>query len=337
MTQRQAEDAGQAAVTPETADGPELRGTYFAVRIALVVSALMVMAAPAAQWAFGQTHTWPQSISDSFYTTSKLIFVIGLGAASMLLLVVRADQFIEHTLLKVGGMFGLVVSAVACVAKDGQGDAVAYDQGLATQNRFTLGALLILGTATWLFSLTPWFPADTTDRLAPANIGTPRNRLRERWNVDYASTWTIFLTFVPAMLAVGWLLFSIDDAHWLTRESHLPAAIGLFGALAGVATCRTKVGLWLMDKAGDHPVDDTLNFRVLNREGRRGRAFDLIYAAVAILILLTIGYVVARMLQGDSAPKGWLLAPEFVLLTLFGLFWGTQTIEALKDIEKGPA
>ena len=305
-------------------DGPELRGTYFAVRVGLIASAVLVMLAPVAQRLFGVRHAWPQSISDSYYSTSVLIFVIGLATASTLLLVVRADQFIEHTLLKVAGMFGLVVSAVACQPKDRAGNTLDYADALATQNRFTLGALLVVGTVTWLLSLTGWFPIDVGPRGARG--------VRRRWNVDRTATWLAFFLLVPLLLALGWLLIFWNDGHWLTRESHLPAAFGLFIALALVAFARTRRGLELMERLGDHPVDDDcLNRRVLAHRAHRAKAFDLIYGTIAWLIALVLVWILVRVLQGDGAPKGWLLKPEYALLLLFGAFWCTQTAEAARD------
>lgn len=306
-------------------DGPELRGTYFAVRVGLVASAVLVMLAPVAQRLYGVRDDWPQSISDSFYTTSGMIFVIGLATASTLLLVVRADQYIEHTLLKVAGMFGLVVAAVACEPKDRAGNTIGYADALATQNRFTLGALLVVGTATWLLSLTSWFPIDVGPRAAAG--------LRRRWNVDRTATWLACFLLVPILLALGWFLFFRNDGHWLTRESHLPAAFGLFIALALVAFARTRRGLELMERLGDHPVDDDcLNRRVLAHQARRAKVFDWIYGTIAFLIAIALVWVLFRVLQGDGAPKGWLLKPEYALLLLFGAFWCTQTVEAARDV-----
>jgi hypothetical protein len=302
-------------------DTPEVRGTYFGLRAGLVACSLLVLAAPVSQAVFGDG--WPPSISDSFYTESGGMFVIGLVAASAMLLVIRADTLTETTLLHVAGGLGLVVAGVATTPERPDGSDLPYPAWLADTNEYTLWALLVVGLAASVVSF--WYPKEI-----------------RTWNADPRTTRTLLGLPVALLLAGLVVLVTVPDT--VAEKAHTPSAVAMFALLGAVALLRTTFGLDLLEKLGDHPVDDTplanrrkrsIAARAANPSTGMSR-FDIAYAAVACIIAVTIvaalGVLSVHWTTAAELPNHWVAWVEFILLLTFDGFWVAQTMEAWQDL-----
>ena len=290
-------------------DPREFESTYFALRLGLMFSALLVLLAPAAVGVV--QGDLPPSISDSWYTDARTVFVLGLAAGSALLIVVRGDTLTEQTLLNVAGGLGTLVAAAACWPKDEEGTPLpVYDPEVVVLNEYAIAALLILAFLVWL-----------TATLLPADlVGTG-------WHVNALPGW--LLRAVYPVLVVGAAVMMVRDAQWLATHVHGAAAVAMFALLGAVSLLRTSPGLRLLRRIGDTPVDDSLSMARLvdpDSPGVRARSFDATYAVIAVVTLGVVAVAVALHLN-EAAP-GWVLFVEATLLVLFLLFWGVQTYEA---------
>jgi hypothetical protein len=296
-------------------DSREFKSTYFALRIGLIFCAVLVLLAPLSVRLF--SGSWPPSISDSWYTPARTIFVLGLSAAGCLLIVVRGDTLTEQTLLNVAGSLGLLVAGAACWPKDSKGQSLhSYDPEAAQFNEYAIGALLTLALIVWA----------VRRRLPDKLVGTG-------WKVG--GYFEMGLNAVPLVLTVAGLVAFFTDRTWLVEHIHGPAAVAMFLLLGCVAWLRTGLGLRFLTRIGDTPVDDSLSlYHVENAEepnaGMTG--FDWIYTAVAIGMIAVV--VIAAILAANEMKPGLVLIVEIVLLGLFGVFWGVQTLEAWKVEER---
>lgn len=287
----------------------EFRSTYFALRLGLVLSAVLVLLAPLAARVFDGS--WPPTISDAWYTDARTVFVLGLAAAASLLLVVRGDTLTEQTLLNVAGGLGLLVAGAACWPKDDSGEMLAsFDPAVARLNVYAVGALLVLAVVARVAGL-----------LLPAGM------LGDGWHVSGAAR-TALRSVAPVLVAALVVVFLIDRT-WLATHIHEPAAVVMFFLLGCVVLLRTTPGLRLLGRIGDTPADDTVSSSHLG-EARRSDTpmtrLDVVYAAVAAGMIVVV--VIAALLLVAGAAPGWILVVEALLLVLFGTFWALQTWEA---------
>ncbi|HJQ07593.1 MAG TPA: hypothetical protein VJ872_19235 [Nocardioides sp.] len=292
----------------ERYDSREFESTFFTLRIGLVVSALVVISAPFAARVFG--HHYPPSISDSWYTDARTIFVVALAAGAALLVVVRGDTLTEQTLLNLAGGLGLAVAGAACWPKGSDGKALAtYDPSVAKLNEYAVGAVLVVGAIALVASYV----------LPKRLVGS------DPW---HTKKWAeITLRALPAaLLAYGAIRFLSNERHF-AEHVHGPASVVMFALLGIVALLRTRWGLRVLDLIDDTPVDDSLSSRALPQE--RSSAYDVVYAAVGVLMLVVVA--VAAYLVNSHHKPGWILWIEISLLLLFCVFWSTQTVEGWQE------
>ncbi|MRJ77660.1 hypothetical protein GEV29_14040 [Aeromicrobium sp. SMF47] len=290
-------------------DERELTATFFALRVGLVVAAVFVLLAPVLLLVVqGEL---PPTISDSWWTDARTIFVVGVSAASCLLVVVRGDSLTEQTLLNLAGALGFVVASVACVPRDENGAPLAvYDPDVVQLNRFALIGLLTIGLLVW-----------AVGALLPAAMRGPD------WRVD---GWPrrILTGALPALLVVGVVAFVLDgDA--LARHAHSPAAVAMFALLGLVAMLRTTRGAHVLRRIGDIPTERSLTSMRLSPSPGSAvplKRFDALYTVVATSMLLI--EIIAVVLFLTVEEPGWLLFVETALLLLFMVFWIAQTREA---------
>lgn len=305
----------------EGVETPELRGTYFGLRAGLVASSLLVLAAPVSQAVFGDG--WPPSISDSFYTHSSGMFVMGLVAASAMLLVIRADTLTETTLLHVAGGLGLVVAGVATTPERPDGSQLRYPDWLAATNQYTLWALLVVGLAASAAGF--WYPREI--RIWNAEPGTTR-----------------VLLGLPFGLVLAGIVVMVTVPGTVAEKAHTPAAVAMFVVLGAVAVLRTTFGVDLLEKLGDHPIHDTplanrrrrtTADRAANPSSKMNR-FDLTYTVVACsmaaTIVVALGVLSVHWTIAAELPSHWVAWVEFLLLVTFDGFWVAQTVEAWQDL-----
>jgi hypothetical protein len=310
MTTDELTRAGKAIHTD--AYGPrEFQSTYFALRVGLILSSLMVLLAPLSVGIIDGN--LPPSISDSWYYDSRSIFVVGLATGASLLIVVRGDTQTEQTLLNLAGGLGLIVAGAACWPKDEHGAPLpVYDPEVAKLNEYAIAAILIICAATWVVS-----------RFLPREIvGTG-------WTTVPWASWVLQALF-PGAVVLGAVLFW-NDQTWLAEHAHGPSAVTMFLLLAVVAFLRTSWGLRVLEWINDRPADNSLSAERYDNPAaapEQPLRFDQIYAGVAIAMFAIVA--LATILILTEASPGWVLGVEFALLMLFGVFWGAQTVEAWK-------
>ncbi|RYC03322.1 hypothetical protein [Nocardioides zhouii] len=289
-------------------DEREYKATYFALRVGLIFSSVLVLLAPLSVRMFDGSA--PPSISDSWYTDARMIFVLGLAAAGSLLIVVRGDTQSEQTLLNVAGGLGLIVAGAACWPKDDNGKSLEkYDPDVARLNMYAIGALLVVLLAVWI-------------------LGTVIQRVlvKPRWNTRDPYKW--ILNAIAPLLLVGGLIGFLRFRTPLAEHAHGPAAVSLFVLLGCVALLRTGPGVRFLNGIEDTPVDNSLTaMRNFDGEtGKRAGKFDRVYTLVAIGMFVVVA-AAAALGKSDVRPL-LILIMEALLLVLFVLFWSTQTIEA---------
>lgn len=299
----------------ELIDPREFRATYFALRNGLVLCSAFVLAAPVSLLVL--THHLPPSISDSWYTPARAIFVLGLAAASVLLVVVSGDTLTEQTLLNVAGGLGLVVAGAADWPKDERGSHLpAFPPDVARENAYTLGALLVVGILS----------------LVLVRLGVfGRRRPEDDWKVHGTPRLVLRLVY-PTLFLLGAVGFFWDRTG-LAEHVHVPAAVLMFLLLAGIAWLRTRWGLAALARIGDRPVDRSLGERREIPEGGEldslARRYDGIYAALSAAMVATL--LVAGVLALVAGTTRWVLWVELALLVLFAAFWQVQTHEASSE------
>lgn len=302
-------------MTTESYGNREFRSTYFALRVGLIVAALIVLMAPASAWVFDGDR--PPSISDSWYTDARMIFVIGLAAAGCLLAVVRGDTLVEQALLNIAGGLALVVAAAACWPKDASGESLkVYPADAERMNEYAIGALLV--TAVMVGLATIWLPKEL--------VGTG-------WNAS--GWWKILMEAAYPVVLVAGIAYFLLDRKQFAEHAHGPAAVSMFILLGLVALLRTSWGVGLLTRIGDTPVDDSVSATRLGTERPAHlRRFDTIYAGVAFGMFAVVALAVA--LACSHAEPGWILGVEVALLVLFMVFWGAQTREGWIDDHAPP-
>lgn len=302
----------------ERYDSREFESTFFTLRIGLVVSALVVISAPLAARAFG--HHFPPSISDSWYTDARTIFVVALAAGAALLVVVRGDTLTEQTFLNLAGGLGLAVAGAACWPKDGDGNPLpTYDPSVAKLNEYAIGAVLVVGAVALVASY-----------VLPGRLVASDHWHTKKWA-------ELALRALPAaFLAYGAVRFLSGERHF-AEHVHGPASVVMFGLLGVVALLHTRWGLRVLDFIDDTPVDDSLSSRAVPQQGapqERSSAYDVVYAVVGVLMLVVVA--VAAYLVNSHHKPGWVLWIEISLLLLFCVFWSAQTVEGWQQ-NRSPA
>lgn len=294
----------------EQYDSREFTSTYFALRVGLIASCIFVLMAPTLAWIFQGDR--PPSISDSWYTDARTVFVLGLAAGSALLIVVRGDTLSEQTLLNVAGWLGLVVAGAACWPKDGAGESLpSYDPAVAEMNKYAIAALLATATLVWVIG----------------TFALPQELVGAGWHANETITLSIQAAY-PILIGLGWIGF-LRDRTGVAEHVHGPFATVMFLLLACVALLRTSWGLRLLKLIGDTPVDGTVSELKRGREillAEKADRYDWIYAVVAASMMLVV--IAAVILMKSDAAPGWVIGVETALLVLFGVFWGVQTREA---------
>ncbi|WP_110181107.1 hypothetical protein [Nocardioides solisilvae] len=287
-----------------------IRATYFSLRIGLVACTVLVLLAPlAVRVADG---AWPPTISDTWYTDARTLFVLAVAAAACLLLAVRGDTLTEQTLLNVAGGLGMLVAAAACWPKDSSGEHLpAHDPAVVRLNAYAVGALLAVGLLLWVVSvvLLPRAGGDVDDWRCPRRF---RRVLRG----------------APAVLLVALLVAFAMAPGWVSRHVHEPAAVAMFVLLGGVALLRTTLGLRLLERLGDVPAEQSpagAHLRRAPAAGRRMTGLDAVYGALALGMVAVVALAAVLLLV--EAPVGWVLLVEALLLVLFATFWAVQTWE----------
>ncbi len=289
--------------------------THVTLRVALAGVALAILAAFVVDRT--QRSCWLTSLSASWYTDARPVFVGGLVAIGVALVAYSGSTWTENLLLDLAGVLAPVV-AFAPTPLDVPQDAaclglpfpVSYDVSAADLALLVYLGALVLGTfATFLAS------AAVRAELGPLR---PAQRRARRIGLG-----------IGVGLVAGLVVWRVLDPLFAAHV-HFPAAALMFVLLTGVVAGRTGPVSRLT--ARWDPYRDRAE-----RAGRRvGQRFpyERVYAVVAVVMALTLVAVVPVTLIGLWA---WaVVVAEVVLLVAFLVFWLLQTVQ-LRLLADDPA
>ena len=279
---------------------PENR-TYRNVRLAMIAVLLLLTVSVVIERLETSPSCWQGSISAYYYTPAHGVFVCSVLAIGVCMIVLKGNTPLENALLNIGGMFAPVV---ALVPTPNPGSCWSVSQKLSddaspniANNVWALFAAGGLGLVMSYCLMAGAVRADKRDQKASKD---PRRI--PRWG----TVQSVALAVSTVVLFVGIVWF------WRWPENfegiaHYAAAITFFALIIAIV-CLNAFGAWR-----NLDTDKALKMWVTG-----------LYAAIAVLMLLVVGYGVTAWLT-DS--KYSLLRVEVYLVGLFIVFWIVQTKE----------
>lgn len=273
-----------------------LRLGMIAVVVALVVSIAFVV---------DVTHCWQGSISAYYYTSARPIFVSGMIAISVSLIVIKGSTVTEDLLLNFAGMMAPIVAFVptsferSCanpLEQEASGSADSIRQ--AAQNN--LAATLAAG----LFALVVGLVVFAVEKR--------RGKIGRR---DVPGQVFVLGATALALLVASWLLATerILDYHgW--------SAVAMFGFLALAAIAN---GVWLL----------WVNRRPGPNTSRYWRTYAYLYLFVGVTMIAG-GAFIKFGIRGEWAHRTLVL--EMTEIALFVVMWAVQSVERWDKILQTP-
>ncbi|HVM08368.1 MAG TPA: hypothetical protein VM345_07900 [Acidimicrobiales bacterium] len=279
---------------PKTLQASDALKTYRYLRIGMVAAVVCLATAIAIERS--KVSCWQTSISAYYYTPARAVFVGGLIAVGLALIVIKGRSNVEDMCLNFAGMFAPVV-AVAPTADVGacwsipplarpvtaDGDLAPWVKSYVDNN---LQALLVAGAV----------------GLAAAVVVAIASRRRDGLPAGARASFAV----TAAALVVVWLLIDRWDDFY--TRAHGAAAVLMFLFLIGAVVSKA-VGDWRSPQ----------------------RRFAAVYGAVAVAMAVGGVLIVMLRLGGDHT----VLVLEAFEITLFAVFWVVQTIENWDETAAG--
>lgn len=272
--------------------------TYRTLRAGMVAAGLL-LGLGLVRYIFGPGQGVPKSISATFYTDLRTIFVTTLLAVGLALVAVKGRRGLENTLLDIAGVLVPVVAFVPTPINDptcpvaGRGCVPpAFDGAIA----LNLWAYLGMGL-----------------------IGLVVAALRMGWASRTLTPWSRSSRVGLGVLALIWVLYTgtyLVARPFFVQFAHYTSAISFFLLLIGA--------VWINSRSTrGNPNLEKVSVSVFRRA----------YRAIAIVMVVAIvaGIAVFGMTGSQNAVVGdrfpivfWI---EAVLLVLFVTYWILQTVE----------
>lgn len=239
---------------------------------------------------------WQTSISSYYYTPARAVFVGGLMAIGVSLLVIKGSTRREDVLFNIAGILAPVVGVVPTSAvgecwsleptplpTDGQGNLAPWVIANIDNN---IQALLLAGIVGMI--VVGLIALVVYDHPVSAARSAPRDR-------------QIGLVVTMAVLLAGWAL----DRWWdgFATRAHGFAAVLMFGFLA------LGIGVNAWERR--------------NKPEQRQRRYAGLYAVIAVA-MIAVGVV---MLTAFRDWSHMVLVLEIIEIALFAAFWIAQTVE----------
>jgi hypothetical protein len=265
--------------------------TYRYLRIGMIGAVVLLAASIAIER--GKVHCWQTSISAYYYTPVRAIFVGGMIAVGLSLIVIKGRGLWEDNCLNLAGILAPVV-AVAPTTDVGRCWSVqpnplpinadgSLTHWVVTNIDNNFNALLVAG----VIGLTAAVVIVILEK---------RGMLGSAEEVEPGTIPSLLVT--ASGLMIGWWLFL--NWHNFNTRAHGFAALFMFVALIGA------VG----GKAREHQAGQTT-------------AYFRLYAAVAAVMVIG-GVVIAALRIGGAHT---VLVLEAFEILLFAVFWLVQTVE----------
>lgn len=303
------------------------RDTYNYLRVALV--ALVLLQGFAVLFVGLRGTGLLGSLSEYYYSPARDVFVGGLVAIGVCLIVIKGRPGWEDMLLNIAGMLAPVVAFVPsrrCLKEEGcaVGESVTPPE-LLTAVQTNTWAALIVGAAGLAF--TGWL-------LWRALAQGDGDKLRPR-----------VLGFIVAVLVWLALLaaFTLFEDHFF-QGAHYVAAMLMFIALTGAAAVNDREAPH--ERSGRAALRGHLRAQALaaraphrprlaltaDRHPSRNAAlyrgiYRTVWVSMAGLLALGLALFIIQQVTGQPPFASWLLVVEAALMGVFGVFWGTQTID----------
>ncbi len=266
--------------------------TYRYLRIGMV--GVVGLLASSVGFERAQVSCWQTSISAYYYTPMRAIFVGGLMAVGLCLIVIKGSTAWEDACLNVAGMFAPLVAVVPtsdvgrCWSVPPGPSPVGPDGSLAPWVVATIDnnvkALLVAGFAGLIVAAVIASVA-TRDVLAVMRVGRPGMR--------YGLLGALVILIVGAVAFGVW-----GDFH---TRAHSLAAIVMFGFLAAAVAGNA----WE------------------RRGSATGRAYFLLYGVISVSMVVAA----VVLLAVRSRFEHTVLLLESIEIALFAAFWLVQTHE----------
>jgi hypothetical protein len=274
----------------------DLLRTYRFLRLAMVLLVLLLFVAVGLYVA--SRGALLQSISASYYTPVRAVFVSSLCAIGACLIVYQGNTALEDVLLNGSGFFAFIVAFVPtrpeaqCVPS-----AISQDVQLAIRNN--VGALLIL--AALAFAVVMWvqvFATPAAERELSKGVGI-----------------AIGVSVAAFLVLAGFYLFGRGA---FMCHGHDGAALMLF---VGIVATVFISGLGLAHKQAE--------------DGRpwREHLWNRYFWGFAVMVASIATVVVAGPWQGWL--DNWVFWLEALLIGQFATYWLTQTIELWNEPKRG--
>lgn len=271
--------------------------TYRYLRVGMIV--VVIALAASIYFVHRTTNCWQGSISAYYYTPARPIFVSGLIAIAVSLIIIKGSTIIEDTLLNFAGMLAPIVAFVPtsfeppCVPGQSLGDGPGgLPDVIVRDAQNNIAAVLVAGFVGLVVAVFVFFRERRGD-----------SRRSTRDNVGEVA---LLAVTAVVLVVTSWLLATdkILDYHgW--------SAVAMFGflALASIAN-----GVWLR-WANRRPGRET---------SEHWKVYSLLYIVVGAAMLI------AGLIIKFGVPDPWdhrTLVLEVTEIGLFAAMWAVQSHE----------
>lgn len=279
---------------PDERDDAAAIKTYRYLRLGMFVIVIGLLASVLIQrWNSG---CWQDSISAYYYTPARPIFVSGLLAIGVSLIMIKGSTVVEDLLLNFAGVLAPIVAFVptnfepSCTDPSATGPS-SLPPEIVRDVQNNIEALLVAGAAAFVIAAVVFVLEQRgDDRLATGHV---KSRVG-------------LLAFTALLLVVGAWLLATDTI----LDLHGYSAVLMFGLLA-LASIFNGLRLFRIDGRRD-----TKSLRL--------EAFAMLYVAVGVVM------VIAGIVIKFVWPEPWehrVLILEMVEIGLFASMWLVQSAE----------
>lgn len=268
--------------------------TYRYLRLGLIGAVLAILVSLIA---YGTTSGWPPSLSALYYTPAATVFVGALFAISLALLALSGHS-VEQALLDLAAVVVPLIAIVPTVIQTGD----------------------VPGKTVECVDAAPCVPAEFIPAIANGmvtfavvgGIGVVLAVVLAVVQRTISGGLLLAIAGAAAIIAGMTIWWAVDPASFVP-SAHLVATVGFLSLMALVS---------LMAAAG-----------------AGGTPFRAVYGALSALFVLSLVFVVIVSLTragGADLPASGaplILIGETIALTVFGMFWLTQTAQKWDDLD----
>jgi hypothetical protein len=267
--------------------------TYRYLRGGMAV--IIVMLAEAVLLERSTARCFESSISAYYFTSVHSIFIAVLCALGSLLIIYKGSSDTEDVLLTLAGILAFIVAMVPTNRPLTPANLVCGRFDLATDYRVehavtnNVSAVIIALLAAQLFT---WWQYRRTKTARRPSVGGMVSRV-----------------ILWAIMGVGLVALIFFKPRFISY-GHGVSAVTMFLAII-VTVFITAFIAGRQDEA----------------KSRHKRRYQLVYQIIAVVMLLTVGIVVASHHLLPGGFRDWILVAETALILEFATYWVVQTVE----------